>query len=150
MAYAPHWEPQTGNLPKGVPPPERSLGYGILRWCEKYLLQPDGENAGKPWRFTKEQKRFILWAYAIDDRGRWLYDRISLRRAKGWGKTPLLAALAIIEFIGPCRFGGWGANGLPIAVPHTAYAEPGTAFLATIGSLFWLLISRLGGAASRA
>lgn len=37
-----------------------------------------------------------------------------------------------------------------IAVPHTAYAEPGTAFLATIGSLFWLLISRLGGAASRA
>lgn len=29
-----------------------------------------------------------------------------------------------------------------IAVPHAVYAEQGTAFLATIGSLFWLLINR--------
>ena len=34
-----------------------------------------------------------------------------------WGKTPLLAALAIIEFIGPCRFGGWNEDGTPKAVP---------------------------------
>jgi phage terminase large subunit-like protein len=93
------------------------LGYQILRWGERYLVQPDGENAGQAWQFTVEQKRFILWLYAIDDKGKWLYDSASLRRSKGWGKTPVLAALAIIEFIGPCRFGGWDENGYPIGVP---------------------------------
>lgn len=107
---------QTGNLKEGVPHPKRSLGYQVLRWAEKYLLQPDGEHAGQPWQFTVEQKRFILWLYAIDSRGRWLYSSASLRRPKGWGKTPLLAALAIIEFIGPCRFSHFDKKtGLPIA-----------------------------------
>lgn len=101
------FDPQTGNLPVGVPTPYESLGYQILRWAEQYIVQPDGENAGEPWRFTKEQKRFILWMYSVDRKGRWLYPDISLRRAKGWGKTPLLAALAIIEFLGPCRFSHW-------------------------------------------
>lgn len=118
MAYAPEqwadFDTQTGNLPKGVPSPSRSLGYQILRWAETYIVQPDGEHAGEPWKFTKEQKRFILWMYAIDARGRWLYHSISLRRAKGWGKTPLLAALAIIEFIGPARFSHWDDNGRPV------------------------------------
>jgi phage terminase large subunit-like protein len=112
------FDPQTGNLPTGVPTPFQSLGYQILRWAEKYIVQPDGENAGEPWRFTKEQKRFILWMYAIDQKGRWLYRDVTLRRAKGWGKTPLLAALAIIEFIGPARFSHWDpVTGRPIAVP---------------------------------
>lgn len=75
---------QSGNLPEGVPHPTRSLGYQILRWAETYIVQPDGEHAGEPWRFTNEQKRFILWFYAIDDKGRWLYDTACLRRAKGW------------------------------------------------------------------
>lgn len=126
MAYPDDWDPQTGNLPKGVPAPHETLGYGILRWCSKYIITPDGKRAGKPWQFTNEQKRFILWAYALKSREDWptgddesyfLYTNISLRRAKGWGKTPLLAALAIIEYIGPCRWGGWDENGLPIAVP---------------------------------
>lgn len=110
------WNPQTGNLPPGVPKPERSLGYGILRWAEKYIVQPDGENAGQSWKFTNEQKRFILWAYAIDGKGAWIYQNVSLRRSKGWGKTPLLAALAIIEFIGPARFAGFDNRGRPIGV----------------------------------
>lgn len=118
MAYAPEiwaeFDTQTGNLPKGVPHPTRSLGYQILRWAETYIVQPDGDDAGEPWRFTREQKRFILWMYAIDEHGRWLYRDISLRRAKGWGKTPLLAALAIIEFIGPSRFSHWDEHGRPV------------------------------------
>lgn len=108
---------QTGNLREGVPHPTRSLGYQILRWAETYIVQPDGENAGEPWQFTNEQKRFILWLYAIDDKGRWLYDTACLRRSKGWGKTPLLAALAIIEFIGPCRFSHFDASGFPVGRP---------------------------------
>lgn len=105
---------QTGNLPAGVPHPTRSLGYQVLRWAEKYIVQPDGELAGRPWQFTPEQKRFILWLYAIDEKGKWLYDTASLRRSKGWGKTPVLAALAIIEFIGPCRFSHFDENGFPV------------------------------------
>ncbi|GAA4210571.1 hypothetical protein GCM10022252_78570 [Streptosporangium oxazolinicum] len=105
---------QSGNLPEGVPHPTRSLGYQILRWGERYLVQPDGENAGDPWVFTTEQKRFILWLYAIDPKGRWLYDTACLRRSKGWGKTPVLAALAIVEFIGPCRFSHFDENGYPV------------------------------------
>lgn len=109
---------QTGNLPPNPPHPTRSLGYGILRWAEKYLLQPDGEDAGKPWVFTTEQKMFILWLYAIDPLGRWTYNSASLRRSKGWGKTPLLAALAIVEFIGPCRFSHFDKKtGLPVGKP---------------------------------
>ncbi|WP_431911739.1 terminase TerL endonuclease subunit [Nonomuraea jabiensis] len=61
-----------------------------------------------------EQKRFILWLYAIDDKGKWLYDSAALRRSKGWGKTPVLAALSIIEFIGPCRFSHFDENGFPV------------------------------------
>jgi hypothetical protein len=124
VAYPKDWDPQTGNLPKGVPHPKDTLGYQILRWCETYIVHPDGRHAGKPWTFTPEQKRFILWAYALkpDDQvteedSPWLYREVSLRRSKGWGKTPLLAALAIIEFIGPCRLGGRDEDGLPIGVP---------------------------------
>ncbi|WP_234019131.1 hypothetical protein [Streptomyces sp. Tu6071] len=106
---------QTGNLPAGVPKPSETLGYGIIRWAQKYIVQPDGDTAGEPWKFTPEQLRFVLWFYAINPDGTWKYSAGTLRRAKGWGKTPLLAALAITEFIGPSRFNGFDAFGLPKA-----------------------------------
>lgn len=111
---------QTGNIPKHVPHPTRSLGYQIIRWAEDKIRQPDGSNAGGPWRFTPEQKRYILWFYAIDDEGKWLYRTGSLRRSKGWGKSPFLAALSIIEFVGPCRFSHFDRRGMPVAVPVAA------------------------------
>jgi hypothetical protein len=77
---------QTGNLPEGVPSPKETLGYEVIRWCSKYIVQPDGDRAGEPWQFTKEQLRFVLWYYAITEDGRWRYSAGTLRRAKGWGK----------------------------------------------------------------
>ncbi|MGC9439265.1 hypothetical protein [Streptomyces sp. WG5] len=109
--------PQTGNLPLGVPSPKETLGYQIIRWCQKYVVTPDGERAGEPWQFTDEQLRFVLWFYAINPDGTWKYSAGTLRRAKGWGKTPLLAALAIVEFIGPCRFSHFDAFGMPVGKP---------------------------------
>jgi phage terminase large subunit-like protein len=106
---------QTGNLPESVPSPKETLGYHVIRWAKKYVVTPDGERAGEPWEFTPEQLRFVLWFYAINPDGTWKYSAGTLRRAKGWGKTPLLAALAIAEFIGPVRFDGWDAFGLPKA-----------------------------------
>jgi hypothetical protein len=108
---------QTGNLPAGVPKPNETLGYGIIRWAQKFIVQPDGDTAGEPWKFTPEQLRFVLWFYAINPDGTWKYSAATLRRAKGWGKTPLLAALAIVEFLGPCRFSHWDSFGLPVGKP---------------------------------
>lgn len=108
--------PQSGNIPNTAP--DHSLGYGVLAWCEKYIRQPDGENAGEPWRFTNEQIKLILWLYAVDDNGKWVYRTASLRRSKGWGKSPLLAALCIAEFAGPVRFSHWGQQGQPVGKPE--------------------------------
>ena len=44
-------------------------------------------------------------------------ERSDERKAGAHRKTPLLAALAIVEFIGPVRFDGWDAFGLPKAKP---------------------------------
>ncbi|WVX87923.1 terminase large subunit [Arthrobacter phage Snek] len=96
----------------------KTLGWGIIEFVEKYLLQPDGDLAGEPYRFTREQCNFVLWFYALNDDGVFLNRRGVLRRAKGWGKSPFLGALALAELCGPVRFGGWDSFGEPIGVPH--------------------------------
>src|SRR5690606_29602561 len=68
---------------------------------------------------------FVLWWYAVDSSGRWLYRDGVLQRIKGWGKDPLVATLAATELVGPCRFDPsgrtvrdpWG-NEHPAGVPH--------------------------------
>lgn len=96
----------------------RTLGWGVLAHCEEYLLQPDGDDAGTPFRFTREQINFVLWLYAVDARGRFMYRRAVLRRSKGWGKSPFLGALALAELTGPVRFAGWDEDGEPIGRTH--------------------------------
>jgi hypothetical protein len=109
--------------------PELTLGWQILRWIEDNLLSDETDAYGKrlPFKPTKEQARFILWWYAIDETGRFIYREGVLQRLKGWGKDPLAAALAAVEFVGPCRFAGWTTvdrpdldleAGDPIAKPH--------------------------------
>ncbi|MGI5245427.1 terminase [Dactylosporangium sp. CA-139066] len=95
-----------------------TLGWAVLAWCSKHLVQPDGPDAGQPFRFTPEQVRFVLWLYAIDSRGRWVYNIAVLRRMKGWGKGPMTAALCLVELLGPCRFGGWRKDGQPRVIKH--------------------------------
>lgn len=94
------------------------MGWQALAWTAEWLRQPDGPNAGGPWRYTDEQARFLLWWYALDERGRFVYRRGMLRRLKGWGKDPVGATLCAIELCGPCRFGGWDAAGEPVAIEH--------------------------------
>jgi hypothetical protein len=96
----------------------KTLGWEVAAWCEDYLVQPDGDQAGEPFRFTREQLNFVLWFYAVDARGRFIYRRAVLRRSKGWGKSPFLGALALAELCGPVRFGGWDEDGDPVGVPH--------------------------------
>jgi hypothetical protein len=99
------------TLPAGRP--QHSLALQVLTWCSEYIRQPDGPDAGGPWRFTREQAKFVEWWFAVDGRGRWLFSRGVLRRPKGWGKSPVVAALALAELCGPVRFGGWNRDGSP-------------------------------------
>lgn len=106
--------------PDGLP--TLTLGYEIIEWAEHYLRQPDGPNAGDPFRFTAEQEDFLLWWYAVDTSGRFNYRRAVLRRSKGWGKSPFLGAICLVELCGPCRFDGWDGKGKdkqPIAIAHS-------------------------------
>lgn len=66
--------------------PEHSLGWEIAGWCSEYLLDPNSpEEEQKPFRFTNEQFRFMLWWYAIDSTGRFTSRIGLLQRIKGWG-----------------------------------------------------------------
>ena len=101
--------------PAGVP--ELTIGWKVLGWTAENLFQPDGPGAGEAWKYTPEQARFVLWWYAIDPHGRFIFRSGMLRRMKGWGKDPVGATLCCVEFVGPCRFSHF-ENGEPIAKPN--------------------------------
>jgi len=102
-------------LPVGIP--KYTLGWDVLEWGSEYLAQPDGKYQGERWVYSNEQAMFILWFYAVDRSGKFLYRKAVLERPKGWGKSPLLAAICCTEFMGPVRFDGWDASGKPVAIP---------------------------------
>ena len=83
--------------------PERTIAEDVALWCLRNLRQPDGPEAGKPWRFTPQQLDVLAYWFAFDDRDRWLYRRGTLRLNKGHGKDPLAAVLSLVELCGPCR-----------------------------------------------
>lgn len=94
--------------------PEKSLGWGVLAWMFTYLRLPGGPDAGSNFMPTDEQARFLVWWYAVDDNGKFIYRNGLLRRLKGWGKDPLAGAMALAELCGPVRFSHWGDNGEPV------------------------------------
>lgn len=69
------------TLPEGVP--ELTLGWEALAWCARYLRHPDGAREGERWQFTPRQARFVLWWYAVDERGNWLFGHGARRLSKG-------------------------------------------------------------------
>lgn len=108
-------------IPEGIP--AKTLGWGVLDWGTKFLAQPD-RHQGEPWVYTNEQARFILWYYAVNDKGEFAYRRAMLSRPKGWGKSPLLAALCCTELLGPVEFSHWSPLGLPVGKPKSmAYVQ---------------------------
>jgi hypothetical protein len=96
-----------------------TLGWGVVEFIETWLIQPDGDDAGDPFRLTPEQINFILWFYAVDINGRWRFRRGVLRRSKGWGKSPFLGALCLAELVGPVKFAGWDRDGNPLGREHS-------------------------------
>lgn len=114
------------TLPEGLP--KFTLGYEALAWAAKYLRHPNGLRAGKAWQFTREQARYVLWFYALDENARWLFHHGARRLAKGSGKSPFAAVMALIELLAPVRFDHWdpdvpgGVVGKPVSMPWVQIA----------------------------
>lgn len=103
------WKPQS---PADFP----TLGWDILAWLFAHLPHPTDD--ARPLILTDDQARDVLEFYRLDpETGRRVYRRAHEEQAKGWGKSPFAAAIALAEFVGPVCFDGWDANGQPVGVP---------------------------------
>lgn len=119
-------------------PGERpTLGWGVLDWIADNLIVPDGPSAGEPLTFTAEQARFVLEFYEVDPlfegppivgrslRNGRLVRRAVLSRPKGWGKSPIVAAVCLAEALAPVAMDGWDADGQPVGREwHTLGFKP--------------------------
>ena len=111
------WKP---SVPGEIP----TLGYAVLDWISDCLAAPDRAEY-EPFVPYREQEDFILRWYALDPRtGRRRYNRGVLGRPRGWGKSPLLAALACAEALGPVVPAGWDADGQPVGRPWSEIRTP--------------------------
>lgn len=109
------------TLPPGLP--ALTLGWGVIEHATRWLIQPNGPRAGKPWVPTDSQARFTLWWYAVDEDGRWIFHHGVRRLAKGSGKSPFAAVLSLEELVGPVRLADFdpdtpgGCTGKPVDMP---------------------------------
>jgi hypothetical protein len=133
-----------------------TLGWNVLRWISRHLPSP--ADPTKPFVLSDAQARFVLDWYELDEGGRFLYRRGALQEAKGWGKSPLGAALALAELCGPVRFAGiehgepvgrpWGREGDPPPWVQVAACSEDQA-VSNVYSLIWTLLSENDGRAAR-
>ncbi|MFD5599188.1 hypothetical protein ACFWHR_03935 [Leucobacter sp. NPDC058333] len=103
--------------------PLYTLGYEAITWIERNLLQPNGPQAGQPVRLVPSQAMFLVFFYAVDEHGNWVFNRAVRRLAKGSGKSPFAAMLALFELLGPARVAAFdddvpgGVVGMPVSMP---------------------------------
>lgn len=118
--------------------PERTLGWGVLAWMSEYVNTPGGHDDPKRLRLliemseagipvnenmflpTDEQVRLLLWWYAVDENGQYVYREGVIRRLKGWGKDPFAAAMSLAELCGPVAFSHFDDRGEPVGKPRNA------------------------------
>src|SRR5262245_59891183 len=100
----------------------KTLGWEVLKWISHQLPSPS--DAREPFVLTDEQAQLVLEWYELDDDGEFLHRRGAWQGAKGMGKSPVGAALAIAEFAGPVRFAHWGSDGQPVGRPWGTNGDP--------------------------
>lgn len=100
-----------------------TLGYIAIDWMASYLAAPD-RTEYEPFIPYLEQEDFILRWYALHPNGKRRFHRGVLGRPRGWGKSPLLAAMACVEALAPVYFDGWDANGQPVGKPWSEVRTP--------------------------
>lgn len=111
-----HFKPSVrGEIP--------TLGYAAIDWIASNLAMPDRSDY-EPFILYREQAEFILRWYSLNRAGRRRYARGVLSRCRGWGKSPLLAAMACLEAMGPVRFDHWDDQGRPVGRPWVTERTP--------------------------
>jgi hypothetical protein len=113
--------PWRGPKYKGELP---TLGFEVLDWMGDHLATPDRTDY-EPLTLTPEQALFVLRFYEIDPRTMHRrYRRAVFSRPKGSGKSPLLAAIACVEALGPVVPDGFDAAGEPVGKPWGTVRTP--------------------------
>lgn len=126
--------------------PWPTLGHTVVDWIEAYAKHGPGPVAGQDVTLTDEEVRFILRRYQVHpsadcgrpgchcsyEIGKWRYTWSVYSRLKGARKSELSSWITGAELCGPVRFGGWDANGDPVAVTiHELGGTPDIIVLAT-------------------
>lgn len=111
------WKPSVeGEVP--------TLGWYALDWISENLAQPAADEYF-PFIPYLEQEDFILRWYEIDPgTGRFKFGRGLLGRPRGWGKSPLLGALCLLEGLADVLPAGWDADGQPVGRPWSTIRTP--------------------------
>lgn len=114
------WKPETEFDEKFGP----TLGWYAIDWIEAMFSKP-GAGEYDPYQLYEEMKIFLLNFYAIDPkRGKQRYNRGVLSRPRGWGKSPNVGVMLMLEGLGDVVFDGWDANGQPVGKPWSAVTLP--------------------------
>lgn len=111
------WKPsEPGEVP--------TLGYYAIDWITENLAAPARLDYD-PFSPYLEQEDFILRWYEIDPLTcRYKRHRGLLGRPRGWGKSPILAALCALEGLGDVVPDGWDASGQPVGKPWSTIRTP--------------------------
>lgn len=111
------WKPQG---PDDFP----TLGFYVIDWIAENLAAPDRVDY-EPFTLYAEQEDFILRFYELDSKtGHRKIRRGVISRPRGWGKSPLLAALGIVEGLADVVPDGWDADGQPVGKPWIKVRTP--------------------------
>jgi hypothetical protein len=111
------WKP---SAPGEVP----TLGWYVIDWVSEVLAAPDRAEY-EPFVLYPEQEDFLLRFYELDPKtGRRKYRRGVISRPRGWGKSPLLAAVCCVEALADVVPDGWDADGQPVGKPWSAVRTP--------------------------
>ena len=109
--------------------PKYSLGSDVATFIEAFLVHGPGDVFGQPFRLTREELRFLLWAYEVDSSGQRIVRRGVRGLPKGSRKTEFAAAVAVAEMAGPVVFSHWedkegrkGARGMRRHDPYVVAA----------------------------
>lgn len=102
----------------------RSLGWLAVAWMEFFVRHGPGDVQGLAIEHGDEYTAFLVDCYAVDERGRRLYDSAFLSRPKGCDKSGLGGRLSLFEALGPCRIAR-GPLGQPLfAEGGEVYRDP--------------------------
>jgi hypothetical protein len=110
------WKPsEPGEIP--------TLGWDVIDWINNNLAFPGKDDL--PFILYPEQEDFILRFYEINPiTGKRRRRRGVISRPRGWGKSPLQAALAIAEALADVVPDGWDSNGQPVGKPWASDRTP--------------------------